>query len=223
MASLKYARIAEDADLSLKSNASPWWRTGSDWPHIRQFDYEVYVKVDDDDIEDEDGMVFPEDSDIPVRKIGTLSGYVISHDGSLRNLNIWDEADALDGEVESYVAQIKEELKACNEVFDAPEIEDFRCVVIVRDFSVVDGIDSVSWIAKAVATLASKEKPNLLLVDPRVMPDIPGSASATEIIQASWSAAANLKATAHAHALAALGLTQMVTSGHMWGWSEGKL
>lgn len=221
---LDLQRIA-DADLSLRSNASTWWRPDVDSPHITAFSYDVFVDVDEDEVEDEDDPAFEflEESEVPVRKVGTLRGYTIAHDGANPRLDVWDEADALDGEIESYVSEIKEELRACGDLFDAPSIEDFRCIVVVGDFSTVAGVDSVAWIEKAVATLARKEMPNLLLVDPRVVPDIPGRSTPTELVQASWSDAAKLKARAHADALASLGLTQMVLSDHLWGWTKGKL
>jgi hypothetical protein len=227
MTHLNYTEVARDADLAFKS-VDFLWRVDWDSPHITEFSYDVYVSVDPEEEGEEEDVVADDhavldDEGVPMRRIGAVRGYLISHDGTDRRLNIWDEADALDGELEAYVSQIRTELKACRKVFAAPQIEDFLKIVVVQDFESADGIDSVAWIAKVVATLAQKEMPNLMLVDPRVMPDQPGEMSATRVVQASWSDAAKLKGHAHAEALAELGLTQMVCAGHMWGWSKGEL
>jgi hypothetical protein len=100
------------------------------------------------------------------------------------------------------------ELKACAAVFDGgPQLESFRRILIVRHVEAAEGVDSSKLIVNVVATLAMKEGPSLMLVDPREMPDDQQGSSR------------KLKGRSHTAALMSLGLVRMVCSLSVWGWN----
>jgi hypothetical protein len=95
-------RVAANANLHFLNRAGDW-AYSEDSPHITQFRYDLAT------YDDEERLV----------TLGTADGYRIAHDWSIQSaLQIWDEADALDGDIVRYVEALIRELRACEKVFD---------------------------------------------------------------------------------------------------------
>src|SRR5690242_18729014 len=93
------------------------WRCDEDWPHIAAFHYELATQEGDDD---------------KLKTVGKADGYRISQDWTIENdLQIWDEADALDGDAVRYVEALIREVRSCEQVFDfAPSLTTTQRITI---------------------------------------------------------------------------------------------
>lgn len=195
---MAYERVALESRLLLRALTNEWC-VDEEAPHITSFKYDVFLESEEEGDQDEGGRK-------PTR-VGTIDGYILSNDGS-QGIDLWDEADALDADIEAYVTCLDIELKAIDVLSGlAPELPMFPRVLIVRHFAAADGVDSIEMIVKAVAAVAMKEGPSLLVVDPRELPEIRKSASG------------KLKGRTHTAALMQqLGLVRMVSCRCVWGW-----
>jgi hypothetical protein len=208
---LHYEEVALKSGVYLATWSDPdqgqlgaCWGVDDSSPHITRFAYDAFL-----DVKDYDALP-PDDDYVPtLKKLGRVDGYIISHGVMSDDLNLWEEADAMDADIEAYVAYLQVELQACNVVAKGmiPELGDFPRIVIVRHFEPVEGVDSLDVIAKVVAAVAMKEGPMLLMVDPREMPTDQNVS------------AGKLKGRTHAAVLMQqLGLVRMICSRSLWGW-----
>lgn len=199
---LKYEHVALDRDdgaIYLSRPRGNGEGDGFDWtvdtesPHVSRFVYDVLIDGDDDGVR---------------RNVGKVDGYIISNDGRDESIDLWDEADALDSDIEAYVTCLKLDLRAVDKVCGfGPQLEWFTRIVIVRHFQAAPEVDSIDMIVKAVATIAMKEGPMLLMVDPREMPEFRKASSG------------KLKGRSHTAALMQqLGMVRMVSCRSVWGW-----
>jgi hypothetical protein len=198
---LKYEHVALDPEhhrvyLSAREDEDNV-RVGGDWtvnteaPHITQFSYDVIVDNREERL-----------------NVGVIDGYILSSDGRKETIDYWEEADALDSDIEAYVTCLKLELQAVDEISGlAPSLEWFTRIVIVRHFQAAPEVDSIAMIVKAVAMVAMKEGPTLLMVDPREMPEFRKASSG------------KLKGRSHtASLMAQLGMVRMISCRSVWGW-----
>jgi hypothetical protein len=186
--------VAQSSGLHLL-NRDGEWTADEDWPHIATFGYEL-ARCDADT-----------ESRLPV---GTADGYRIAQDWTVDNeLELWDEADALDGDVVRYVEALIRELGVCELVFDAaPSLTTAQRITIVRHIEAARGVDSADLIQGAVAALAMMDAPVLMLVDPWPM----ASDRRTS--------AGRLKGRSHIPKLLELGFVRMVGSRFLWAWNR---
>jgi hypothetical protein len=194
-------QVAEAAGLLLSARASTW-TCAVDWPHIATFAYDLAVVDDGDE---------PDEPDEPERRaVGMVDGYRITHDWTVESaLALWDEADALDGDVVHYVEALIRELRACEQVFDsAPDLADAQRITIVRHVEALAGVDSASLTQGAVASLAMMDAPVLMLVDPWPMAD------------ERRAPVGKLTGRKHAPKLLDLGFVRMVGSRFLWAWNR---
>jgi hypothetical protein len=165
-------------------------------PHVHSFEYEVHRRVDEE-----------EDLDAETVKIGKVSGYVISHDWTMGELDLWDECDACSGEAVAYADSIIRELRAFNQVSDPStglDLASMQRVLMIKHVEPELHVDSVRLVHDVVATLVLKETPKLTIVDPWPL----RRADAMDRME-------GRKRTA---ALLTLGFVRMVGSRFLWSW-----
>ena len=188
----KVERVALDSRLELHAKHS-CWTYDEEHPHISTFTYELATEDDD-----------------RRRVLGTADGYRITQDWSVESdLQLWDEADALDGDVVTYVEALIRELRAYEAVFDiGPELTHAQRITILRHVEAVKGVDSAELTQAAAACLAMMDAPSLMLVDPWPMSDERRLARG------------KLKGRSHVPKLLELGFARMVASRFVWAWSR---
>lgn len=186
--------VAMQAGLHFTSVDDSWTCQG-DWPHIAPFAYQLttYDGAADD-----------------FTAVGRIDGYRVTQDWTVESeLQLWDEADALDGDVVGYVDALIRELRACEEVFDsAPNLTLAQRTTIVRHVEIADGLDSAALTQGAVASIAMMDAPVLMLVDPWPM------------AEQRRSAAGKLAGRGHIPKLLELGFVRMVGSRFLWAWNR---
>ncbi len=183
-------RTAWKAGLQLEADGSVW-SFDTDWPHISRFHYRVgrYGRNE------------------KLKALGTVSGYRITQDWSVNSsLELWDEADALDGDVVRYVEALIRELRLCDQVFDAPDLTMSQRTTIVRHVEPAPGVDSIVLTRNVVASLAAMDAPVFMLVDPWPM--------APERKKP----AGKLMGRGHIPTLLKLGFHRMIGSRFVWAW-----
>jgi hypothetical protein len=166
-------------------------------PHVHSFEYEVHRRVDEE-----------EDLDAETIKVGTVSGYVLSHDWTTAEIDLWEECDAFTGDASAYADSIIRELRACNIVFDMSGVDlaSMQRVLMIGHVQSEPGVDSARLVHDVVATLVAKETPKLTLVDPWPL----ARADATDRLEGRKRVATLLK----------LGFVRMVGSRFVWGWDR---
>lgn len=186
-------KVAADSRLQLTSRETVW-DCESDWPHIAEFDYELGSNELDAD-------------EVPI--VGKVDGYRITQDWTIRSeLDVWDEADACDGDVVRYVEALIRELRACKAVFgSAPDLTMAQRITIVRHVEAKDPANLASLTQSAVACIAMMDAPVLMLVDPWPM-----SAERR-------SAQGKLNGRQNIQKLLELGFKRMVGSRFLWAWN----
>lgn len=186
--------VALESGLQLLSGDEVW-RFDEDWPHIRRFHYRLAISEGDDE---------------ELKTVGEADGYRVVQDWAVENdLQIWDEADALDGDVVRYVEALIRELRACEEAFDfAPSLDSAQRVTILRHVEAVKGVDSARLMQSAAASLAMMDAPVLMLVDPWPMADQRRAARG------------KLRGRSHIPALLKIGFVRMVGSRFLWAWNR---
>lgn len=186
--------VAESSGLILRIRDHEW-TVDEDSPHIAPFRYELARYKPNT----ESGEA-----------MGTADGYRIAQDWTVESdLELWDEADALDSDAVRYVEALIRELRACERVFDvAPSLTTAQRITIVRHVEPADVVDSGELIQGAVACIAMMDAPVLMLVDP-------------------WPMAADrrtpkgrLKGRGHIPKLLELGFVRMVGSRFLWAWNR---
>lgn len=186
-------KTASDSRLQLSSRQTVWDSDG-DSPHIAKFKYDLLVN--------EEGSDDPE-------KVGTVDGYRITQDWSVEDeLDLWHEADALDGDVVRYVEALIRELRACEAVFgNAPELTTAQRITIVRHVEAKAKTELASLTQFAVACVATMDAPVLMLVDPWPMSSERRSAEG------------KLNGRQNIPRLLKLGFKRMVGSRFLWAWN----
>ncbi len=187
---------ARESGLYL-SEVSGGWTYDEENPHIARFCYELSACRADDDKE-------------TLVRVGEVDGYRITQDWSVENeLELWDEADALDSDVVNCVEALIRELRACREVFaGAPDVTMAQRITIVRHVEAVVPVQSAALTRRAVACVAMMDAPVLMLVDPWPMS------------QERKAPAGKLKGRSHAAKLLELGFVRMVGSRFVWAWNR---
>lgn len=184
--------VAAESDLVLRGDGR--WSYNEEHPHITSFHYTVgRYKGESDKLVD----------------VGHVDGYRIVQDWSLQSdPTIWDEADALDGDVVTYVDALIRELRACEATFDvAPDLTMAQHVTIIRHVETKGRVDLAELIYQVTACLAMMDAPKIMLVDPWPMSDERKSSKG------------KLKGRAHITKLLKLGFVRMVGSRFLWGWN----
>lgn len=141
--------------------------------------------------------------------VGRVDGYRISQDWTVESdLQLWEEADALDGDIVRYVEALIRELRACEKVWGlAPDLAHAQRITMVRHVEPTRGVDSVELTRGAVASIAMMDAPVLMLVDPWPM--------AKERALAKG----KLKGRSHIPALLNMGFVRMIGSRFLWAWN----
>lgn len=188
-------QAAMHSGLQLVGLRDPW-AYHEDYPHIMNFAYELELPSDEE----------REEFD----SVGTVDGYRISQDWTVEDdVEIWEEADALDGDVVRYVSALIRELRACEQVFEiGPELTTAQRVSIVRHVEATGVVDSASLTQAAVASIAVIDAPVLMLVDPWPM------------AHERQSPEGKLKGRSHVRKLLDLGFVRMVGSRFVWAWNR---
>lgn len=147
-------RVAQESLLELHSERG-YWAYNEEHPHITSFAYTLR-RYDEK----------------PRRSVGNVDGYRIRHDWVVESdTAIWDEADALDADVVTYVEALIREFRVCDHVFGvAPTLASFQSVTILRHVEAKPGADSGELLRDTTACLAVMDAPSLMLVDPWPMP-----------------------------------------------------
>jgi hypothetical protein len=186
-------RVAASSGLHLVSRGGDW-AYSEDSPHITRFHYDLASYGSDERL-------------VPR---GTADGYRITHDWSIGSApQIWDEADALDGDVVRYVEALIRETRACEVVFDfAADVTTAQRITILRHVAAAKGVDSAELTYHVAACLAMMDAPVLMLVDPWPMSDERHSAKG------------KLKGRGHFPKLLELGFVRMVGSRFLWAWNR---
>lgn len=205
---LDYESVALDGNIYLKSEGDDFWYLVEDYPHINSFDYYVYASGGKDG---EDKV-----------KIGFVRGYIIAHSGNVSSEEIIEEADGLDGEIYSYTEYLAEELRVTASVLNTGF--DLACIsrlLIVSHLQAEPNVDTRALMRLTVASLALKEAPSLILVDPYEMPTAKEVEEELRTERQERRRIPRLTTIAQMHmdALSTLGFIRMVTAPHMWGWS----
>ncbi|AUX36460.1 MULTISPECIES: hypothetical protein [Sorangium] len=171
------------------------WRYDEDWPHIATFHYKLATDEEDGD---------------RLKTLGEADGYRISQDWAVESdLQIWNEADALDGDVVRYVEALIREVRSCEQVFDsAPSLTTAQRITILRHVEAVRGVESTHLMQAAAASLAMMDAPVLMLVDPWPMADERRGAKG------------KLSGRSHIAALLEIGFVRMVGSRFLWAWNR---
>lgn len=197
-------QIVLEAGLEFTGKVS--WSAVEGYPHIDSFSYKVERPV----AEDEDG-------EYELKTMGTVDGYRITQDWTVQHdLTIWEEADALDGDVVSYVEGLIREVRVCEKVFEiAIDITSAQHILIVRHFEFESGEESSNAVRDIVASLIMMNAPVLVLVDP------------WPIYEERVAPKGKLHGRGRVRELLKLGLKRMVGSRFLWGWnreqSEGSM
>jgi hypothetical protein len=186
--------VAAEADLHFLNREGDW-SYSDDWPHITRFHYELATHESDGE---------------ELVTIGMADGYRITQDWAVESdLQLWDEADALDGDVVRYVESLIREVRACQKVFSfAPDLTTAQRVTILRHVEAKKEGHSALLTQRAAACLAMMDAPVLMLADPWPMSD-----------QRSF-ARGKLKGRSHVPNLLALGFVRMVGSRFLWAWNR---
>ena len=131
------------------------WSCCEDYPHISRFDYELF-KHDDD----EQRVV-----------LGRVNGYRISHDWTVDDdVELWREADALDGDIVRYVEALIRELRAYEYVFGlGPSVTNAQRITIVRHVETTSKVPLERVTQEAVAALEVMDAPEFMPVVPWTM------------------------------------------------------
>jgi hypothetical protein len=187
-------QVARSSGLYLLNDDGEW-TANEDYPHIATFSYQL--------------ARYEAETDLRV-PVGAADGYRIAQDWTVESdLELWDEADAVDGDVVRYVEALIRELRACEHVFDmAPELTNAQRITIVRHVEPTPGVDSADLTQGAVAALAMMDAPVLMLVDPWPM--------ASE----RRASAGRLRGRSHIPKLLELGFVRMVGSRFLWAWNR---
>lgn len=186
--------VAMDAGLHLVSEGERWF-CGESHPHMIEFACALER--------------YEDDGEEPVR-VGAVDGYRISHDWTVEDdLTLWDEADAISADAVAYVDALIRELRACEQVFDGPPtVAMAQRITLVRHVEAAGGVDAAALTQAAVATLALRDAPVIMLVDPWPMPAERSTA------------AGKLEGRAHVARLLEIGFVRMVGSRYLWAWNR---
>lgn len=186
-------RVALASRLRLSSHGAVW-DCDCDWPHIANFKYDLAVSDEDSDA---------------VTTVGTVDGYRITQDWTVQHeLDVWDEADALDGDVVRYVEALIRELRACEAVFgNAPDLTMAQRITIVRHVEATTKTELASLTQAAVACMAMMDAPVMMLVDPWPM------SAERRTPQGKLDGRQNVQK------LLKLGFKRMVGSRFVWAWN----
>ena len=184
-------KVALDAHIHFSGDGG--WEVDNDSPHITYFSYRIETFDDND----------------KRKKVGHVNGYRITQDWSVESdLQIWDEADAMDTDAVTYVEALIREVRACKAVFDsAPTVAMAQRVTIVRHVEAAKGVDLVTLTQAATACLAMMDAPVLMLVDPWPMPEKRRRATG------------KLEGRSNFPKLLKLGFKRMVGSRFVWAWN----
>jgi len=186
-------QIAANAGLHLLSRAGDW-AYSKDSPHITRFHYQL-ASVDDNE---------------QLVTLGTADGYRITHDWSVDSvLQIWNEADALDGDVVRYVEALVCECRTCEVAFDfSADVASAQRITILRHVEAAEGVDSAELTQHVAACVAMMDAPVLMLVDPWPMSHERRSAKG------------KLEGRGRIPKLLDLGFVRMVGSRFLWAWNR---
>jgi len=181
--------VASESDLLLRSKPGVW-RYNEESPHIEAFVYDLATDSDDG--------------------VGTVDGYRIAQDWTVSSdLHLWNEADAMDGDVVRYVEALIRELRACEVVFDfAPSLASIQRTTLVRHVEVTGKIPTAELMRSAVACVAMIDAPTIMLVDPWPMAEERRSPQG------------KLHGRTNIPRLLELGFTRMVGSRFLWAWNS---
>lgn len=197
-----YEEIARDSGVHLLGKATEWVYD-EDSPHITPFEYEVRmdlgetVELETDEVRD------------PIA-VGSVDGYTIAQDSCIESdLALWEEADAMDGDVVSYVEALIREMRACELVFEySPDILMVQRITMVRHVEVKEGISSAMLMQQVVSALATMHAPVLMLVDP------------WPLSEERRLAKGKLEGRGHVPRLLEIGFVRMVGSRFLWAWNR---
>lgn len=186
-------KVSKKARLHLTSNIV--WSCDQDWPHIANFKYDVSA---------------PQKAGEERRSVGQIDGYRITQDWTVQHaLNLWDEADALDGDVLRYVEALIVELRACELVFGfAPDLTTAQRITIVRHFQANEKPTPAKQMQAVISSVAMMDAPVLMLVDPWPM--------AGE----RRTPAGKLAGRKNFPELLKVGFVRMVGSRFLWAWNH---
>jgi len=186
-------QVAIDSQLYLISERTEWFCC-EEWPHISRFKYELAKR-------DEDETLTP---------LGHVDGYRITHDWTVEDdVQLWDEADALDGDIVRYVEALIREVRVCDQVFGlGPTLTHGQRVTVVRHVEAAAGVHLPRLTQEAVGALAVMDAPVFMLVDPWPMSSERRSPSG------------KLKGRGNFPLLLKLGFHRMVGSRFLWAWNS---
>lgn len=190
--------VVSKSELIIENDGESW-SYDEDHPHVDQFDYTVSRREYSDNDEEE-----------RVVKLGRVDGYRIAHDRVFaHDLDLWDEADACDGDIENYVSGLIKELRACERVFGIElNLVDAQRITFIRHIEPEPGVDAPSLFRDVTAMIAMKDAPDVMLVDPRKMPEEHKLASG------------KLAGRVQIPQVLDLGFARMVGSPFLWAWNK---
>lgn len=188
---LDVERLARDLRLTA---IDPSWEVSEESPHLWPFSYAIARRSSASET---------------FEPVGTVVGYRIVQDWTVRtDLELWDEADAVDPDAVLYVDSLIRELRACAAVFGvSPSLSDAQRITIVRHVEPIGAVDSTYLIQGVVASLARMDAPVFMLVDPWPLVDELGTA------------AGRMRGRRHIASLLQIGFVRMVSSRFVWAWN----
>lgn len=189
---LNVEKIAYESGLRMIGTDE--WDSGGDSLWITPFCYEISYG-DDRELE-----------------FGIAHGYRVRQDWTVKKpQQVWDEADALDGDAAVYVDALIREQRACARVFNcSASLVTAQSVTLLRHLELKPGVPtdpSRAW-RDVAACLAVIDAPTFMVVDPHAVAD------------ERHKSVNKLSARAHIVALKQLGFVRMVGSRFLWGWNR---
>lgn len=184
-----------EATIELVVDPPEVWTYVEDHPHIARFAYQVRAWYGDSG---------------EAKVVGTVDGYRITHDCSdVSDLALWQEADAIDGDVVSYVESLIRECRAYEAVNGlAPDLSCAQRITLVRHFEPRSDDSAGDLFKLVVAALAMMDAPVFMLVDPRMLPEQRQHAQG------------KMRGRGHFARLMELGFTRMIASRYAWAWDR---
>lgn len=150
-----HEKVAAEKPLIFSAEGEQWY-FAEDHPHLSLFQY-IIATPGEPDCDDPEEVA-----------LGTVSGYRIAQDWTAGDLDLWEEADACDGDVTVYVESLIREVRCCEKALSTgmSSLDSAQRITIVRHVEPLPGVDGDCLLQWVAASLALMDAPTIMLVDP---------------------------------------------------------